>query len=161
MQIENKYLRFAVSFIILFILHGFIGYENGNLGLISLADVAIIILVRRMKPGYGMLLAASATALAELTIGYGYYALYTAIIKGALGFTAAYLYDNMKMSYRRINLLLLASTLLKVGVDILLYGIDIILASLIAAILSFAINAFVYLLYRTFVLKRGVKGRKK
>ena len=89
--------QFLVGIVFIFLITVLCKFRLGHLGYINLSAAAIMILCRFFDPAYAIILAGLPTALADIVLQYSYYAPYTFIIKGIIGFLTALLSRKKKL----------------------------------------------------------------
>ena len=94
----------------------------GNLGYLNVCDFVIMTVCMYMEPGVGMLYASTATALADVMLGYGYFAPYTFVIRGIQGWFIGYL---AKKKVKRTYIIIITEVIMLLGYGItymVMYG---------------------------------------
>ncbi len=75
----------------------------GGGGYIHFGDSIVILTAMLLGPIYGAVAAALGSALADLTSPYAYYAIFTAVVKGALAFSVGLAYRKMSGEAKKVN----------------------------------------------------------
>ena len=94
----------------------------GNLDYINGCDLVIMAICVYMKPSIAMLYASSATALADVLLGYGVFSPYTFVIRGLQGWLAGYMAQK---GARRISIVLVSGCVVLLGYAValvMMYG---------------------------------------
>ena len=86
---KRKTVASAVIFILIYLSTVIFKVPVGNLGYLNLADCLILTLLTHNSPAYAALIASASTSLADLTLGYGQYALCTFILRAVEGYLIA------------------------------------------------------------------------
>ena len=94
----------------------------GNLGYLNVCDFVIMTVCQYLEPGVGMLYASTATALADVMLGYGYFAPYTFVIRGLQGWLIGYL---ARCNVRKAYIITISEAIMLLGYGItyiVMYG---------------------------------------
>lgn len=153
----KKFFKALISMMLIFMFTYIVNINIGNLGYLSLADYAIMSFLFVSEPSYGMLVAAIPVALSDILLGHKHYCAFNFIIRAVEGYLMVYL-TNKKKNYN-ITILIVGITvlILQVAVDIYLFGINIMLTSLLYK--SVAMIICIFLAGFTKMFKKKVEDR--
>jgi uncharacterized membrane protein len=132
----------AVAWLILLAVTLIFKVPIGNLGYLNVCDFVIMTVCMYMEPGAGMLYASTATALADIILGYGYFAPYTFVIRGLQGWFIGYL---AKRKVRRTYIIIIAEVIMLLGYGItymVMYGsLQVMCAGILQNMIQTALSA--------------------
>ena len=146
--------QFLVGTVFIFLITVLCKYRLGNLGYINLSLAAVLILCRFFDPAYALILAGLPTALADLVLQYSYYAPYTFIIKGVIGFLTALLSRNDRLKdihCIRMGLLEVIGYLLA---DYCMFGYAMALTGIRYSLIQFALSVSIVCVYNHIIKKQ-------
>jgi len=149
----KKMINFLIAVAIIYLSTIFFKYEVGNLGYINVSFTAIMILAVYFSPAYAMLLAGIPAALADITLGYGYYAIYTFVIKTAEGFLISKWAAGKKPQLKHYFILAMTELVSYVAVDYVLYGRSMLMFSFVYNLVQIALAILLLYLYNHIVKK--------
>ena len=98
---KRKLMVLALGWRLLLLLTVLLVVPVGNFGYLNVSDFIIVMVCQFLKPEIGMLYASSATALADIILGYSYFAPYTFVIRALQGWFIGF------ASKRNINRILI------------------------------------------------------
>ena len=108
----HKLVLIALFTAIMFILTAFVAIPIGSFGYINLSDCMIMIFATILDPFSLVFIAAVGTSLADLFLGFAYYALFTLIIKSL---EALLIFKLLKKDYKKILAFSLGAVVMLVG----------------------------------------------
>lgn len=91
---KKKLIYSIAVFVIIYLTTVIFKVPAGNLGYLNLASCLILLLLDHNSPAYAALIASASTALADITLGFGQYALCTFILRAIEGFIIALAYKK-------------------------------------------------------------------
>ena len=119
---KKKIIASIVIFLVIYLTTVLFKVPIGNLGYLNLSDCLILVLLTHNSPAYAALIASASTALADVTLGFGQYALYTFLLKAVEGYIIALAH---KKNWKYAIVCIILGILIILGYaacDYLLYG---------------------------------------
>lgn len=138
---RKKAAVWAIAWLILLAVTLIFKVPIGNLGYLNVCDFVIMTVCMYMEPGAGMLYASTATALADIMLGYGYFAPYTFVIRGLQGWFIGYL---AKRNVRKRYIIMIAEVIMLLGYGItymVMYGsLQVMCAGIVQNVIQVALS---------------------
>lgn len=147
----SKIVKGALGIAAIFIFTAFVSFPVGGFGYINLGDSMIMLFANAFSPLMALLVSAIASSMADISLGFAQYALFTFIIKGCEALVISYLLKKNQMK-ARWWIFMLGGVIVLVGYglsDVLLTGnwlifVESILFNLIQVITSILIAYIAY-----------------
>ncbi|MBO4537456.1 MAG: ECF transporter S component [Erysipelotrichaceae bacterium] len=146
--------QFLAATVFIFLLTVLGKFRLGNLGYLNLSLAAIMVLCRFFEPPYALIVAGLPTALADLVLQYPYYAPYTFIIKGAVGFLTALLSRREKLKSIHCVFLGLLEVIGYLIADFCMFGKAMALLGVRYSLIQFALSVSVVCVYNHIIKKQ-------